>query len=114
MKTSELIFSQGKSIFSYPFKVIFRDTQVGDEVLIISVPKKIFKRAVKRNLLKRRLRESYRRQKHTLAPGIDLLLTYSTKEILPYEDIYSAVAQVIEKANKIAAKKAASNETDAQ
>jgi ribonuclease P protein component len=82
--------------------------------VMVSVPKKLFKRAVKRNLLKRRLRESYRRQKHTLAPGIDLLLTYSTKEILPYEDIYSAVAQVIEKANKIAAKKAASNETDAQ
>lgn len=82
--------------------------------VMVSVPKKLFKRAVKRNLLKRRLRESYRRQKHTLTPGVDLLLTYSTKEILSYEDIYSAVGQVIEKANKIAAKKAASNETDAQ
>ena len=67
--------------------------------IMVSVPKKLFKRAVKRNLLKRRLRESYRRQKHSLAPGIDLLMTYSTKDILSYEEIYSAVGQVIEKAN---------------
>ena len=82
--------------------------------IMVSVPKKIFKRAVKRNLLKRRLRESYRRQKHSLAPGIDLLMTYSTKEILSYEEIYAAVGQVIEKANRLAAKKAASDESDAQ
>ena len=85
-----------------------------DDRVMVSVPKKLFKRAVKRNLLKRRLRESYRRQKHSLAPGIDLLMTYSTKEILSYEEIYAAVGQVIEKANRLATKKAASDESDAQ
>lgn len=84
----------------------------GEDRVMVSVPKKLFKRAVKRNLLKRRLRESYRRQKHSLAPGIDLLMTYSTKEILSYEEIYSAVGQVIEKANRLAAKKTAPNESD--
>lgn len=83
-----------------------------EDRVMVSVPKKLFKRAVKRNLLKRRLRESYRRQKHSLAPGIDLLMTYSTKEILSYEEIYSAVGQVIEKANRLAAKKTAPNESD--
>jgi len=34
--------------------------------MAVSVPKKHFKRAVKRNLIKRRIRESYRKQKHTL------------------------------------------------
>lgn len=82
-----------------------------DDRIMVSVPKKLFKRAVKRNLLKRRLRESYRRQKHSLAPGIDLLMTYSTKDILSYEEIYAAVGQVIEKANRLAAKKVASDET---
>ena len=77
--------------------------------VMVSVPKKLFKRAVKRNLLKRRLRESFRKQKHDLAPGIDLLLTYSTKEILSYEEIYTAVGQVIEKANALAAKKASNH-----
>lgn len=82
--------------------------------IIVSVPKKLFKRAVKRNLLKRRIRESYRRQKHSLAPGMDLLLTYSTKDILSYEEIYEAVGQVIEKANKMAARKNSSDESNAQ
>lgn len=88
------------------------DNGSGEDRVMVSVPKKLFKRAVKRNLLKRRLRESYRRQKHSLAPGIDLLMTYSTKEILSYEEIYSAVGQVIEKANRLAAKKNAPNESD--
>ena len=83
--------------------------QEGDRVMV-SVPKKLFKRAVKRNLLKRRLRESFRKQKHQLSPGIDLLLTYSTKEILSYEDVYTAVGQAIEKANKLAAKKNSTSE----
>ena len=49
--------------------------------IMVSVPKKLFKRAVKRNLLKRRIRESYRKQKHdlNLKSGVDLLFMYSTK-----------------------------------
>ncbi len=35
--------------------------------VLFSVPKKTFKRAWKRNLIKRRMRESYRRRKHELA-----------------------------------------------
>ena len=66
----------------------------------MSVPKKIFKRAVKRNLLKRRIRESWRLQKETLnATGVDILFTYSTKEILDFEEVQAAVAKIIEKIN---------------
>ena len=84
--------------------------------ILVSVPKKLFKRAVKRNLLKRRLRESYRMQKHDLTSqtGIDLLITYSTKDILSYEEIYNAVGQVIAKINKAVEKKTASDEENIQ
>ena len=70
--------------------------------LLISVPKKIFKRAVKRNLYKRRIRESWRRQKHLLnvGNGIDILIMYSSKELLTYEEIYTAIGQIIEKVNR--------------
>ena len=82
---------------------------------MVSVPKKIFKRAVKRNLLKRRIRESWRLQKETLnATGVDILFTYSTKEILKFEDIQAAVAKVIEKINKGAAQKISDNGTAEQ
>jgi ribonuclease P protein component len=99
MKTSELIYSQGKSIFSYPFKVIFRDTQVGDEVLIISVPKKIFKRAVKRNLIRRRIREAFRLNCRELPniKGKDILLVYVSSHILDYGKITETLTAAISK-----------------
>lgn len=69
--------------------------------ILVSVPKKLFKRAVKRNLLKRRIRESWRKQKHNVETGngIDILLAYSVREIMSYEEIFLAVTQVIEKIN---------------
>ncbi len=69
--------------------------------MMVSVPKKSFKRAVKRNLLKRRIRESWRRQKHLLAVegNLDILFMYSVKEVLSYEEIYAAVGQIIEDLN---------------
>ena len=75
------------------------DSGSEDNRIMVSVPKKMFKRAVKRNLLKRRIRESWRRQKHNLdgLNGYDILFTYSLKEILSYEEIYEAVGKVVEK-----------------
>lgn len=79
-------------------------TNTGSETnrIMVSVPKKMFKRAIKRNLLKRRIRESWRKQKHFLLTtgGTDILFIYPTKEIQTYEQIYSCVGQVIEKINK--------------
>ena len=76
------------------------ENQMDYNRIMVSVPKKIFKRAVKRNLLKRRIRESWRLQKETLnATGVDILFTYSTKEILDFEEVQAAVAKIIEKIN---------------
>jgi len=65
--------------------------------LMVSVPKKSFKRAVKRNLLKRRIRESFRLGKNVLPDGIgaDLLIIYTPKEILPSEQIRSAMDSIL-------------------
>ena len=81
--------------------------------ILISVPKKLFKRAVKRNLLKRRIRESWRRLKHNLAQsehGMDLLFMYSTKEVMTYQEIYSHIEKIVEKLNENQTKQK-SNET---
>ena len=71
----------------------------GDEVtrIMVSVSKRSFKRAVKRNLLKRRLRESYRTQKELLgaAGPMDLMLVYNSKEILDYQVIREDVADIL-------------------
>ena len=77
--------------------------------ILISVPKKLFKRAVKRNLLKRRIREAWRRLKHNLMPserGRDILFIYSTKEVMSYQDIYSHIESIINSLNERQAKPA--------
>lgn len=81
---------------------IRKDTGCEVNRIMVSVSKKFFKRAVKRNLLKRRIRESYRMQKHLLPAegGIDILFMYNSKELMVSSKIYELVAQVIEIANK--------------
>ena len=71
-----------------------------DEVrIVVAVPKKHFKRAVKRNVLKRRIREAFRLQKALLLDKqslrYDILLTYIAPDVLPYEDIRAAVETIL-------------------
>ena len=63
--------------------------------MAVSVPKRAFHRAVKRNLLKRRIRESYRLQKELLPPGVDILFIYISKEVLPLADISAAMGKIL-------------------
>lgn len=68
----------------------------------VSVGKRHFKRAVDRNLLKRRIREAYRKQKHELqatlsASGIsmDIFFVYSNARISDYAEIETAMASAL-------------------
>ncbi len=76
----------------------------------VSVPKKSFKRAVKRNLLKRRTREAIRLNRHILPEGFcaDFLFFYRVGELLDYADIEKAVVEAFTAVPAKAAAKAAS------
>ena len=63
--------------------------------IMVSVPKRSFKRAVKRNLLKRRIREAYRLQKELLPPGHDVLFIYTPREVLPFGEIFSDMTRAL-------------------
>lgn len=66
--------------------------------MLISVPKKFFKRAVKRNLLKRRTRESYRCNKGLLAgKALDIMFIYSSPELAEYGKLKDEVVSILEK-----------------
>ena len=75
--------------------------------VMVSVSKRLFRRAVKRNLLKRRLREAYRIRKQLLPAGTDLMLVYNTREVLNQQEIGDAVEKALrDAAGRIAAKTA--------
>ncbi|MDO5442224.1 MAG: ribonuclease P protein component [Bacteroidia bacterium] len=64
--------------------------------IMVSVPKRNFKRAVKRNLLKRRLRESYRTQKDILSgKSLDVMFFYNSKEVLDSAVIKEEVGGIL-------------------
>lgn len=83
----------------------------GPNRLLVSVSRKRFKRAVKRNLVKRRLREAFRKQKELLGTtGVDFMLSYSSDELAAWATIKEEVATVLERIGKAAGKERATRE----
>jgi len=65
----DFLFEKGSSFIVYPLRVIYVEIQPGsgaEAAVLISVPKKKFKQAVKRNRIKRLIREAYRLNKQAL------------------------------------------------
>lgn len=66
----EKLFSGGsKSLPAFPLRIVYMPIEEDDYPtlsILISVPKKRFKRAVKRNRVKRQIREAYRKNKFIL------------------------------------------------
>ncbi|MCA1757359.1 MAG: ribonuclease P protein component [Bacteroidales bacterium] len=80
VKSVALLFGDGKTFFSYPFRIVWNFTLAHPEIASrtgISVPKREFKRAVDRNRIKRIFRESWRHRKKRL----DVLISEHNKEI---------------------------------
>ncbi|MDR1602662.1 MAG: ribonuclease P protein component [Tannerella sp.] len=70
----DALFANGSSFVAYPLRVIYSPVQDDNRTATVSVlihaPKKKLKRAVDRNFIKRRIRESYRLRKHVLIDAL--------------------------------------------
>lgn len=106
-KIIQALFRDGRSAFGYPIRIqwlqIERDGAFPARAAF-SVPRKKFKRAVDRNLLKRRMREAYRLNKHLLydiplsdKEQLALMLIYTPEEILPFDSIQKGVVKALGK-----------------
>ncbi|MCF6359156.1 MAG: ribonuclease P protein component [Cyclobacteriaceae bacterium] len=107
-KDIQELFKNGSSFYLYPFKVVtLPNPEVEQHQVLFSVPKRIFKHAVDRNLLKRRMREAYRLHKHLLPTELKVLniaYIYTSKEILDYTSITNPLEQSLIRIHKHVAK----------
>lgn len=112
LKSSKLIsklFNEGNSHFSYPIKFMYlldKPQQWSKPQVGVSVSSKIFKKAVDRNLIKRRMRESYRLNKSELldfmkAENVSFygMFIYIAKEVISYQEIENGISKIIQKMN---------------
>lgn len=100
-KHFDLLFSEGKSVKSFPIKLVFVPIEDdSNHKTGVSAPKRKFKRAVDRNRLKRLMREAFRKNKSLLnhtEQKYALLFIYFGKKIAPYSEIFSAVEKNLHK-----------------
>jgi ribonuclease P protein component len=104
-KVIDKLFTEGKSIFVHPVKMVYLETQIQSDYPVqvaITVPKRNFKKAVQRNLIKRRLREAYRLNKSKFYKGLGekqvaLFFIYSGKSACEYREIEKAIIKGLNK-----------------
>jgi ribonuclease P protein component len=112
VKTISDLFSGGRPINVPPLRVIYRvmpeDPSLEPVRVLISVPKRYFRKAVDRNLIKRRIREAYRQNKLPLVsslPGsgkrIDLAIIWNDTVIQPYALTEKCVKEMIGKLSRL-------------
>ena len=120
-KEIEQVKAQGTAYFKHPFRVLYlinpqnnteatKDTPVFScNKILIYAPKRLFKHAVDRNLIKRRVREAYRQHKYILLDAqseisksthktttVHIYFHYIGKTIENYQVIEAAVVKVLE------------------
>jgi ribonuclease P protein component len=101
-KSIQELFDKGSSFYLFPFKVFFMpnpDKDISFHQVVISVSKRNFKRAVDRNLIKRRIREAYRLNKELIPVQNKLLIAYiySVKDILPSVQIQERLVKTFKR-----------------
>jgi len=103
------LFDKGSSFFLYPLLTKFLIVPVVEHTnqVLFSVSKKNFKRAVDRNLLKRRMLEAFRQHKHLLAKTTDqenfflIAYIYVGKEKADYPTIERQLISSLKRLSKV-------------
>ncbi|MDO5487352.1 MAG: ribonuclease P protein component [Rikenellaceae bacterium] len=114
LKAIRRLFGEGHSGFAYPVRYVYLLEEgvivpSGERAVqaMFSVPKKFHKRANRRNLHKRRMREAYRLGRDGICERLrqsgkhlQIAFIYSTKECHSYKTISNAVQRILEQVSK--------------
>ena len=103
-KLIEQLFAEGIGITNYPIKLVYLKTSFEDDSKCkvgVTASKRNFKSAVKRNRIKRLMRESYRLNKHLIFNNIEgnfaFMFLYLGKEMPSQSKITDAMIPLMRK-----------------
>jgi len=110
------LFIEGKSFVAFPLRVVYLKTELSLSSpisVLVSVPKKRIKSAVKRNRIKRQVREAYRLNKHYLEAvtesidhHLDIAFVFVREELMEYSIIEKGMRKgLTEIANRLSCNK---------
>ncbi|MEG3656163.1 ribonuclease P protein component [Arenibacter palladensis] len=103
-KLIEQLFAEGIGVTNYPIKLVYLKTSFEDDSKYkvgVTASKRNFKSAVKRNRIKRLMRESYRLNKHLIFNNIEgnfaFMFLYLGKEMPSQSKITDAMIPLMRK-----------------
>lgn len=110
------LFIEGKSFVAFPLRVVYLETELSLSSpisVLVSVPKKRIKSAVKRNRIKRQVREAYRLNKHYLEAltesidhHLDIAFVFVREDLMEYSIIEKGMRKgLTEIANRLSCNK---------
>lgn len=105
-KVIDRLFTEGESFLAFPIKVIYKVTELPDDNVAVqagfSVSKRNFKRAVKRNRIKRLMREAYRLNRQKLTASMQqqqlaVFFIFIGKELPTFNQLEKAMQKAVNK-----------------
>jgi ribonuclease P protein component len=99
-KIFESLVHEGRSAFAYPVKAVYLPMELPGGVpfqVAFAVSKKRFRKAVRRNRIKRLLREAFRLNQHALdgSGPVAVLFIYVAKEEVPFERLMQQMDKIL-------------------
>jgi ribonuclease P protein component len=107
-KSIQQLFARGYSFNLFPFRVsVMKRSDPGRvHQVLISVSKRSFKKAVDRNMIKRRVREAYRLNKGQIQelPKLQIAYIYTADKILDFHQIQEHLIESFKRLREYAEK----------
>ncbi len=104
-KSIEELFAKGSSFYMHPIVLKYKLAEGTSHRVLFAVSKRTLKKAVDRNLVKRRLREAYRLNKHQLSARnnsfYNLAFIYTDQNILAYKEIENKLSKLLNRLENI-------------